>query len=53
MAKLHSRGIAFEATWVGDGPLLPAMRQQVERLNLEHLVHMPGFIGDTGCIYCK
>lgn len=46
MAKLHSRGIAFEATWVGDGPLLPAMRQQVERLNLEHLVHMPGFIGD-------
>lgn len=46
MARLYARGIAFEATWVGDGPLLPAMRQQVARLNLEHVVHMPGYIGD-------
>lgn len=46
MEKLHRMGIAFDATWVGDGPLLPAMRQQVKRLNLQHLVHMPGFIGD-------
>lgn len=46
MAKLHARGIAFEATWVRDGPLLSAMRQEVVRLNLEHLVHIPGYISN-------
>lgn len=46
MAKLRCRDIAFEATWVGDGPLLSDMRERVAQLHLEHLVHMPGFIGD-------
>lgn len=34
---------AWSLVLVGDGPLMPAIRSQVERLGLEGRVHFPGF----------
>jgi glycosyltransferase involved in cell wall biosynthesis len=46
MATLQARGLAFRASWVGDGPLFSEMRDEVERLNLSQTVELPGFVGD-------
>lgn len=39
-------GLRFNATWLGDGPLLAAMKDEVERLNLSGCVTLPGFVGE-------
>jgi glycosyltransferase involved in cell wall biosynthesis len=46
MAELRGRGVAFRATWLGDGPLLAEMRAEAARLGLADVVELPGFIGD-------
>lgn len=46
MADLRARGVPFSAAWIGDGPLLPAMRDEAARLNLGPQVAFPGHVGD-------
>ncbi|MDG3004966.1 glycosyltransferase [Paludisphaera mucosa] len=46
LADLHGRGVAFHATWLGDGPLLAEMREEVARHGLADRVDLPGFVGD-------
>lgn len=43
LARLHRQGIAFHATWIGDGPDLSAMRQRIDDLNLTNAIDLPGF----------
>ena len=46
MAILRDSGVAFRASWLGDGPLLAGARAEVVRLNLSDLVDFPGFVRD-------
>ena len=46
MAELHGRGVAFRASWIGDGPLLAEVRDEVTRLDLVRVVDFPGFVSD-------
>jgi glycosyltransferase involved in cell wall biosynthesis len=46
MSQLRNRGVAFRATWLGDGPLVGEMRKEVARLGLADVVSLPGFISD-------
>ncbi|SRR6266581_2535714 len=41
-----ANGIDLRATWLGDGPLLPVMRDFVDKNRLDQVVHLPGFVGD-------
>lgn len=45
LARLHTQGIAFQACWIGDGPDLPALKAQVSRAGLNHVIDFPGFEG--------
>jgi colanic acid/amylovoran biosynthesis glycosyltransferase len=38
-------GAQLRATWFGDGPLMPKMRLEIERLGLEKNVFLPGVVG--------
>lgn len=44
MELLHKRGVSFKATWLGDGPLLAEMRNQIIRRGLADVVSLPGFV---------
>ena len=46
MSQLRDRGVAFRATWLGDGPLLGEMRNEVARRGLGDVVSLPGFVSD-------
>jgi glycosyltransferase involved in cell wall biosynthesis len=46
MSQLRQRGVAFRATWLGDGPLLTDMRNEVGRRGLADMVSLPGFVSD-------
>ncbi|WZO98600.1 glycosyltransferase [Isosphaeraceae bacterium EP7] len=46
LANLRDRGVAYKATWLGDGPMLPDMKQQVDALGLADLVEFRGFVSD-------
>jgi glycosyltransferase involved in cell wall biosynthesis len=46
LAQLKGRGVDFQATWIGDGPLLESMREQVAAAGLTAQVHLPGTIVD-------
>ena len=50
MAGLRDRGIVFEATWLGDGPLLAGMREEVAQRGLADCVSLPGFVSDRGYV---
>ena len=43
-------GLDFEATWLGDGPLVEQARQLVRTQGLEGRIHMPGFISDRASV---
>ncbi len=43
---LHRRQVPFFATWVGDGPELPMMRQRLAESAIAGAVELPGFEGD-------
>lgn len=43
LERLHRHHVPFRATWIGDGPDLPAIRQRVADLGLTHAVDLPGF----------
>jgi glycosyltransferase involved in cell wall biosynthesis len=38
-------GVELQATWFGDGPLMPEMRQEVERLGIGRNVALAGILG--------
>jgi len=40
------RGASIKATWLGDGPMLDEMRQEVEKLGLNEVIRLPGFVSD-------
>ena len=46
LGHLHKAGVEFEATWLGDGPELPAMRAQAAEAGLEQKVRFAGFVND-------
>lgn len=46
MSRLKEDRIPFEATWLGDGPLLEAMRARNVRQALADQVRFPGYVGD-------
>jgi len=44
--ELINCGIRLEATWVGDGSLLPDMRAKIKALGITEYVSFPGFVSD-------
>jgi glycosyltransferase involved in cell wall biosynthesis len=50
VSRLNQRGLSFEATWIGDGPLLEPMRQRVEAEGLTDRVHLSGAITDRSTL---
>jgi glycosyltransferase involved in cell wall biosynthesis len=46
LSLLRDRGVPYQATWFGDGPLLAEMRNEVVRRGLNEVVSMPGFVAD-------
>jgi glycosyltransferase involved in cell wall biosynthesis len=46
MRILRDKGIDYQATWLGDGPMLEQARQKIVELNLESCVIFPGFTGN-------
>ena len=50
MALLHRKGVDFQATWMGDGEALSAMRAEVARQGLADRVHLPGFVRDRSLL---
>src|SRR5262249_29187866 len=46
MGQLRDRGVGFQAAWLGDGPLLAEMREEVARRGLGERVLLPGFVSD-------
>lgn len=43
LQRLHRERVPFRATWIGDGPDLPAIRQRVAEAGLAGLIDLPGF----------
>lgn len=50
MVALNKKGVDFQATWLGDGEALPAMRAEVARHGLVDRVKMPGFVRDRSVL---
>lgn len=46
LEQLRQQGVAFEATWLGDGPDLPEMQARVAASGLDDQVHFTGFVND-------
>jgi glycosyltransferase involved in cell wall biosynthesis len=53
MAQLRERGVKFQATWLGDGPLLAEMRDEIARHGLGEWVLLPGFISDRDHLFAQ
>lgn len=47
---LAALGVAFRATWLGDGSLLPAMRARVDAAGLAGQIALPGFVNDRAAL---
>ena len=50
---LKARGVAFNATWLGDGTELTQMRARVQAAGLEGQVDLPGFTDDRDLVRDK
>lgn len=46
LIALAARGVAFDATWLGDGQDMPAMRRAIAEAGLQDRVAFPGFTSD-------
>ncbi len=46
LAKAKAKGLAFEASWLGDGPLLAEMKYLASIHGLSDQVSFPGFVSD-------
>jgi glycosyltransferase involved in cell wall biosynthesis len=47
---LNTRGVKFQATWLGDGPMLEEMRNKVVALGISDQVTFSGFVSDRETI---
>ena len=50
LGLLAAAGVAFRATWLGDGPLLASMRERAQALGIGDRVHLPGRIDDRSAV---
>ncbi|PTM41486.1 glycosyltransferase [Bosea sp. 124] len=50
LASARQAGLSFEACWLGDGPLLPEMKELAEKLGISEYVALPGYVGDRATI---
>jgi glycosyltransferase involved in cell wall biosynthesis len=48
--ELLKRGVAVEATWFGDGPLLPSLREVANARGISDHVSFPGFVTDQNLL---
>jgi glycosyltransferase involved in cell wall biosynthesis len=48
--QIYKAGIDFQATWVGQGPLLKEMQSLVQELGIADRVHLVGFVSDRSKI---
>jgi glycosyltransferase involved in cell wall biosynthesis len=46
-ALLRDRGLAFQCTVAGDGPLRASLAEAIERARLENVVHLPGWLSQA------
>lgn len=53
LAKVRDAGVAFRASWIGDGPLLEAMRKIAEDRHLIAQVDLSGFVSDRADILAR
>ena len=44
LSGVHARGVDFQASWLGDGPELTAMRSKLDRLEIRNKVVLSGFV---------
>ena len=44
IVSVKNRGVPIRATWLGDGPLLEAMSEFINKHALEQIVELPGFV---------
>lgn len=49
LSELSKRGVAFEATWLGDGPMLGEMQAKAAALNVPN-INFAGFVSDRQAI---
>jgi glycosyltransferase involved in cell wall biosynthesis len=50
LAQLRQAQVAFQARWLGDGPLLEDMRRAVNEAGLQDHVTLEGFVADRGAV---
>jgi colanic acid/amylovoran biosynthesis glycosyltransferase len=50
MRRLRRAGLRFEATWLGDGPLLPAMQERIASSGLGSQVKLAGHVSDRATV---
>ena len=50
LGHLAEAGVAFQATWLGDGPDRPQMIHRIAELGLQDRVSLPGFSSDRTAI---
>jgi glycosyltransferase involved in cell wall biosynthesis len=50
LERLHHIGVAFTASWIGDGPDLEAMRRRVAGMGLGDTITFPGFQTDRALL---
>ncbi|WP_165363858.1 glycosyltransferase [Rhodoplanes sp. P11] len=50
LGLLDRSGVEFEAVWLGDGPMLPAMKEAAQERGLADRVSFRGFIGDRKAV---
>lgn len=50
LENLRAAGVDFQATWLGDGPELDAMRDRSASAGLQERLHFTGFISDRASV---
>lgn len=43
LERIHGMNVPFRATWIGDGPELPMMRERIAASAISEFVHLAGF----------
>lgn len=50
MQRLSAAGVDFQATWLGEGPLLPQMKSLAQELGISDRIHFLGYVNDRSQI---
>jgi glycosyltransferase involved in cell wall biosynthesis len=53
IAEARRRGVAIEAEWLGDGPLLARMKEKATTLGLSDCVRFAGHVGDRESVLAR